>query len=166
MSLILCFGNPLHGDDALGWHVFNRLNQLVSSVKQAPVPTVRFGGISPLDAVSLLEGESFAVIVDALQPSGTPGRVASARVTGAHLSTDHLSLHRFSVADTLAAMKAEGLAVPDIELVTVEAESVTAFDMELSESVARAVEPASLLALDLALAEDSRSGSSEVEALE
>ena len=156
MSLIICFGNPLHGDDAVGWHVYNRLSERLKAIQSTntPEPQLRFGGSSPLDAVRYLQDQQQVVIVDACQPGEAPGRVEYARVERAEYRSDYLSVHRFSIADTLAAMQAEGLELPDIQLVSVEAKTINAFTLELSDEVAAAVEPACEIALKLAAREE------------
>jgi len=69
MIHVLCFGNPWHGDDGFGHHVHRRLagRPLPEHVRLFDV------GTRGLDALHLLKGCRWAVLVDALRAEGPPG---------------------------------------------------------------------------------------------
>jgi hydrogenase maturation protease len=68
-ALIVCIGNSLIADDALGWAVFERLEErrLPQSVR---VEFLELGGIRLLD---ILDGEDLLIVVDAVRLGSDPG---------------------------------------------------------------------------------------------
>lgn len=64
---MVCIGNELVADDAVGHEVYARL---------APVAArVEYCGVGGIDVLALLEGESDLVVVDAVQLGGEPGEL-------------------------------------------------------------------------------------------
>lgn len=68
-ALVLCVGNQLVGDDAFGWHVYQRL----ASAPLPPGVRLRFAGLSGLAILDHVQGEPLMVLVDALRGGGPPG---------------------------------------------------------------------------------------------
>lgn len=66
-AIVVCIGNELIADDAAGFEVYRRLSPLPARVEYLAV-----GGI---DLISLLEGESDLIVVDAVQLGAPPGTV-------------------------------------------------------------------------------------------
>jgi hydrogenase maturation protease len=66
-SIVICIGNELVADDAVGFEVFNRLGQINARLEYCSV-----GGI---DMLQLLNGEENMVVVDAVQFGATPGTI-------------------------------------------------------------------------------------------
>jgi hydrogenase maturation protease len=120
------------GDDAAGLETLERL-------ARAPLPgnveLVACERPSP-ELVDLLSGADVAVVIDALEPAGTPGRVL--RVDPAALRpAGGLSTHALGVAEALALAEALGRGPGRLELVGIEAGEG---DAGLSEPVQRSVE--------------------------
>ena len=68
--LVLCVGNDLRGDDGIGCEIARRL----ASVED-PGRDVRLAEDDALSLMDAWEGYERVLIVDALQPNGSPGRV-------------------------------------------------------------------------------------------
>ena len=66
-AIVVCIGNELVADDAAGFEVYRRLSPFPGRLEYLAV-----GGI---DLISLLEGESDLVVVDAVQLGAAPGTV-------------------------------------------------------------------------------------------
>ena len=137
MRQILCFGNPLHGDDGFGSAVYQRLADL-------PLPDgLRLvdAGTPGLAALALFQDCDEIIIVDALAPGGVPGRIR-------HLMPETIELesslpgHGIGVGYLLRALAALPERTPRIRIIAVETSAVTPFQPGLSDPVARAVDEA------------------------
>lgn len=132
---IVCFGNPLHGDDGLGPAVYARLTErpLAHDVR------VSDAGTAGPAAMALFDGFDRIVVVDASRPAGRPGRVwRPTRETV--LAEATASGHGVGVGHLVRCLEATLDPLPAIDFVAVEAEVVTPFRLGLSEPVARAVD--------------------------
>jgi hydrogenase maturation protease len=66
-TIIICIGNELIADDAVGFEVFNRLSGCNARLEYCSV-----GGI---DLLPMLEGETDLIVVDAVQLGASPGTI-------------------------------------------------------------------------------------------
>lgn len=66
-TIVICIGNELIADDAVGFEIFNRLAGCNARLEYCSV-----GGI---DLLPMLEGETDLVVVDAVQLGAEPGSV-------------------------------------------------------------------------------------------
>lgn len=134
MRHLICFGNDLHGDDGFGGAVCRHLAAL-------PLPAdvrVFEAGTRGLDALVLFEGCDEAILVDASEPAGRPGRLSFPTFdTLAEEST--LPGHGAGVGYLLRALAALG-PLPRLRIVAAEAAALTPFRPGLSTPVASAVE--------------------------
>jgi hydrogenase maturation protease len=137
-TLVVGLGNPILGDDGVGWRVIDELDQLDhgdASLQQACV-----GGLSLME---LLVGYRRAIIVDAIiDPEEEPGSVwckplaAVATRVASHLD----STHDAPLPAAIAAGRAMGADLPtDIEVVGIVIERGDVFGEDLSDDVAAAV---------------------------
>jgi hydrogenase maturation protease len=137
---ILCFGNPLHGDDGFGPAVYQRLASL-------PLPEdlcLIDAGTPGLAALALFRDCDEVVIVDALAPGGVPGKL-SHPLPETIAAEASLPGHGVGVGYLLRALAALPEPAPRIHIIAAEASAVTPFQPGLSEPVARAVEDAVIL---------------------
>jgi len=149
---IVFFGNPLHGDDAVGYHIYNELIQLCQDQQicdKNSAVKLHFAGSSALDAVKYFTDTDSVIVVDAHLPAGKPGKIEILMPDELYSEGDYLSIHRFSVYETIKAMQAEGLDLPEIRLLTVEAKLVNTFSLDMSDEVTAVVKPVSELLLKL-----------------
>jgi hydrogenase maturation protease len=140
-TIVVGLGNPLLGDDGVGWHV-------VEALRQVPVPTeaaVEFdchagGGLALMER---LAGYDRAIVIDAVQlGQGPAGSVTSLPLEALDdPCTGHLaSAHEASLPTALAVGRALGVALPtEVVVIGIEAARVYEFGEGLSPAVARAV---------------------------
>lgn len=138
MRHVIFFGNALHSDDGFGAAVYQRLAAL-----KLPADVRLFeAGTCGLNALALFEGCREAIIVDALQPGGHPGKV-SRLPAGTLLPESSLAGHAAGVGYLLAALAAIGLPQPGI--IAAEAVQLQPFSQGLSQAMQQAVETATRL---------------------
>ena len=137
MRHIICFGNPLHGDDGFGPAVYQRLAAL-------PLPDdVRIfdAGASGPAALALFEDCDEAIIVDAMASGAAPGQIAELPPDAAFIEC-RVSGHGAGVGYLLQALAARTEPTPRIRIIAAEAVRVAPFQPGLSEPVINAVEEA------------------------
>jgi len=115
--LILGLGNPLQGDDGVGCHVAQALEQLDLDNVQ-----VMDGGTPGVGLLNLLEGRRRVILIDAAEMGQPPGTVVRFRPEQVALtgSTQRFSLHRSSVADALALARELDLKLPELVVLGVQ----------------------------------------------
>lgn len=135
--LVVGLGNPILGDDGVGWRVIDALDGLdgEASLQQACV-----GGVSLME---LLVGYRRAIIVDAvIDPGAPPGSVWCRPLSEVETRVaSHLdSTHDAPLPAAIEAGRAMGAELPsDIEVVGIVIERGDVFGEELSDEVAAAV---------------------------
>jgi len=132
---IICFGNPLHGDDGFGPAVYARLaaHHWPDGVR------VSDAGTAGPNALALFEGFDAIVVVDASSPAGHPGRLW--RPTREEVVAEVSAAgHGVGVGHLVRCVEATFDPRPEISFVAVEASQTTPFRMGLSDPVARTVD--------------------------
>jgi hydrogenase maturation protease len=147
--LVVGLGNPILGDDGVGWRVIDELDRVDhpgTSLQQACV-----GGISLME---IMVGYRRAIIVDAvLDPEAVPGSVWRRPLTDVETRiASHLdSSHDASLPAAISAGQAMGAQLPtDIEVVGIVISPEDTFRESLSEAVEAAV-PVAAAAVEEAL---------------
>ncbi len=137
-TLVVGLGNPILGDDGVGWRVIDELDGLTgdaASLQQACV-----GGVSLME---LLVGYRRAIIVDAIiDPTAQPGSVWCKPLSMVETRVaSHLdSTHDAPLPAAIEAGRAIGADLPsEIEVVGIVIERGDVFGEELSDAVAAAV---------------------------
>ena len=137
-TLVVGLGNPILGDDGVGWRVIDALDELdhgEASLQQACV-----GGVSLME---LLVGYRRAIIVDAIiDPGDRPGSVWCKPLSAVETRVaSHLdSTHDAPLPAAIEAGRAMGAELPsDIEVVGIVIERGDVFGEELSDAIAAAV---------------------------
>lgn len=137
-TLVVGLGNPILGDDGVGWRVIDALDGLdhaEASLQQACV-----GGVSLME---LLVGYRRAIIVDAvIDPAERPGSVWRRPLSAVETRVaSHLdSSHDAPLPAAIEAGRAMGAELPtEIEVVGIVIERGDVFAEELSDDVAAAV---------------------------
>lgn len=147
-TLVIGLGNPLLGDDGVGWHVAEQVQHDYKN----PVE-IDFLAVGGLRLMERLVGYDHVIIVDAIttgrQPTGTLYRFSVEDLPdsgGGHLS----SVHDMTLQTALRLGHALGLHLPDnIWVIGVEAEQTHDFSEELTWRVAAAVPSAALMVIEL-----------------
>lgn len=137
-TLVVGLGNPILGDDGVGWHVIDELDRKYhgdASLQQACV-----GGVSLME---IMVGYRRAIIVDAIiDPGATPGSVWCRPLAEVETRiASHLdSTHDAPLPAALEAGRAVGAELPaDIEVVGIVIERGDVFGEVLSDVVEAAV---------------------------
>lgn len=140
-TLIIGLGNPILGDDGVGW----RVSQAVANHLQDRDPTVEVDWLS-VGGLSLMErliGYQRAIIVDSMQTEGgTAGEVTVFPLeTLPDRAAGHTTaIHDASLQTALALGRQMEAALPEtIMVVAVEAERIFDFSEALSPAVAAAI---------------------------
>jgi hydrogenase maturation protease len=165
--LVIGLGNPVRGDDGVGWRVVEALEDRLAAVgatEGAGGPELDRLAVGGLALMERLVGYERAILVDSLQEGLAPGTVTCrplhelAGGPAAHLDSSHDA----SLGAALAAGRALGATLPsDITVVGVEVRETNVFSDRLSPAVEAAVPAAVELLADLLLpapGEAARSG--------
>ncbi len=132
---ILCIGNEIMGDDALGFHVAQRLKDV--AIKRVEVVYTSVAGFDLLDSVT---GPDELIVVDTIQT----GRVKPGTITeigeGDLGGVPAGALHGIGLADVLAAGRKLGMPVADnVKIFVVEAADALTVGGEMHPDVSKAV---------------------------
>jgi len=146
-TLIIGLGNPILGDDGVGWKVAERVRQRLESgagdlrdLSDVDVNCVSLGGLSLMEQ---MVGYERAIVVDSMQTG--QGEAGDVRIFKLEEMQNPFLGHSASTHDTSLIIALEtgrkmGLKLPDeVIIVAVEAIRVYDFSEELSLPIASAV---------------------------
>ena len=146
-TLIIGLGNPILGDDGVGWRVVEEVGRLL------PYQEIAFVSLGGLSLMERLIGYDRAIIVDALQTGN--GRIGSVSVCALedlpNFSSGHTTAaHDTSLQTALDLGRKMGVELPDeIIVVGVQAQQVYDFSDELTSPIAESVPEAVTAVLNL-----------------
>ena len=158
-TLIIGLGNPILGDDGVGWVVAEQVRAALSNPQSQilnpqsiEVDCASLGGLSLMERLTDAER---VILVDAIftgtQPVGTVSRFLLDELPD--LSAGHsASAHDTSLRNALHVGRDMDILLPkdeDVTIVTIEADNVYDFSQELSPAVAAAVPVALKSVLEL-----------------
>jgi hydrogenase maturation protease len=153
-TIIIGLGNPILGDDSVGWRVAEQVRQHIQQ-SGAPNPELEVDCLA-LGGISLMErmvGYDRAILIDALTTGQKPvGSVFCFSIDDLpDLAADHMTaVHDASLPTALKLGQAMGAHLPlTIDIVGIETISVYDFSEELSAPVAQAVPQAVAKVLEL-----------------
>jgi hydrogenase maturation protease len=149
-TLIVGLGNPILGDDGIGWRVAQKLQDSGKLPKGVDVVYLAVGGISLMEA---LVGYAKALIIDAITTNNAPvGTVRSFLLEDlSSPSAGHLSsVHDTSLQNAMQIGRDLKLELPaEIIVISIEAMKIYDFSEELSPEVAAAIPEAMRITLEL-----------------
>ena len=166
-TLIIGLGNPILGDDGVGWKVAEQVKQRIESdaryhmpmrplwskiVHRVPSAEVDCAALGGLSLMERLVGYQRVILVDSMETGQSPE--GSVRVFPLEALTNPSTGHSTAVHDTslitaLEVGRKMGLELPEsVRVVAVEAKNVYDFSEELSPAVAAAVPLAVQAVLD------------------
>lgn len=153
-TLIVGLGNPILGDDGIGWKVAEAVNaRLMADNGRFPAIEVDCLSLGGLSLMERLIGYQRVIIIDAIQTSsGQCGDVYTLNLNALpDLSAGHTTaVHDTSLQTALQLGRTMGAILPDdIQVVAIEAERVYDFSDELTPPVAAAIPAATQTVLDL-----------------
>jgi hydrogenase maturation protease len=158
-TLIIGLGNPILGDDGVGWVVAEQVQAVLSNrpssiVKRQSIEVdcASLGGLSLMER---LTGAERVILIDSIftgsKPAGTVSQFTLSTLPD--LSAGHsASAHDTSLRNALNVGRGMDIPLPEDENVTIiaiEAKAVYDFSQELSPPVAAAVPAALKKVLDL-----------------
>lgn len=167
-TLVIGLGNPILGDDGVGWKVAETVKERLNTefrfrLPVRPVGTRSIHYLSPVDVdcfslggLSLMErllGYERAILIDSMETGQGP--VGSVRTFPLASLPDPVAGHSSSAHDTslvtaLKTAESIGADIPSqVDIVAVEARNVYDFSEELSPPVAAAVAEAVQAVFDL-----------------
>ena len=154
-TLIVGLGNPILGDDAIGWRVAEVVEARLREETDLDAAGIEFDYLS-LGGLSLMErfiGYERAIIVDSIQTAaGEQGQVFTFNLEALpDLSAGHTTAaHDTSLQTALALGRQMGAELPgEVQVVAVEADRVFDFSNELTPAVAAAIPEATEAVLAL-----------------
>ena len=139
-TLIIGLGNPILGDDGVGWKVAMEVSLVSGGWSSVEVDTAALGGLSLMER---LLGYERVVLVDSMETGQNP--VGSVQVFPLASLSDPMAGHSASTHDTslmtaLQTAKQIGASIPTrVDVVAIEAQNVYDFSEELTPPVAAAV---------------------------
>ena len=151
-TLVIGLGNPILGDDGVGWTVAEEVARRTKNNPDVEVDCLSLGGLSLMER---LTGFTRVVLVDAIYTGRQPsGAVQSFPLSSlSDLSAGHTTAaHDTSLRTALNVGRSMNVSLPEDENVTVvsiEAEKVYDFSETLSPPVAAAVPEAVRVVLEI-----------------
>jgi len=140
--LIIGLGNPILGDDGVGWVIAQQVAQKCSGDPRVEVDCLSLGGLSLMER---MVGYKRVILIDSIHTGQHPvGSVNSFPLSDLpDLSAGHTTAaHDTSLRTALNVGRSMDIMLPedeDVQVVAIEAENVYDFSDELSQPVAAAV---------------------------
>jgi hydrogenase maturation protease len=141
-TLVIGLGNPILGDDGVGWRVVEEIARKTANRPEVEVDCVSLGGLSLMER---LTGCERVIMVDSIftgeKPIGTVSQFALSDIPD--LTAGHsASAHDTSLHNALNVGRSMDIPLPrdeDVLIVAIEAENVYDFSETLSPPVEAAV---------------------------
>lgn len=147
--LVVGLGNPILGDDGVGWKVAEEVQKQLPPDSSVDVDFLSLGGISLMEH---LIGYEHAILVDAFALKEPIGSILVLKLSDLpNYSAFHTtSAHDTSLQNAIELGRCMGAQLPeDIEIVGISTKHIYDFSEELSPPVADAVPQAAQIVLDL-----------------
>ncbi|HON77803.1 MAG TPA: HyaD/HybD family hydrogenase maturation endopeptidase [Spirochaetota bacterium] len=143
--LVLGIGNILQGDDGLGVHIVNRIEE--SGISLPDDVEIIDGGTAGFDLLPLMQGRDRIIVVDAMRGEGTPGSIYRFKPENAVETRSGVSLHEVGLMEVIRTLRLLG-SNPDIEIIGIIPEDIETTDIKISAAVQNAIPKAIELILD------------------
>ena len=149
-TLIIGLGNPILGDDGVGWKVVEEVKSAINHQLSVEIDTAALGGLSLMERML---GYERVIIVDSMETGDSP--VGSVSVFPLDSLSDPMAGHSASTHDAtlmtaLRTAEQLGADIPkQVDIVAIEAKNVYDFGEELSPQVAAAVPQAVTKVIEL-----------------
>ena len=148
-TLVVGLGNPILGDDGVGWKVAEKVKKQLPPETSVDVDCLSLGGISLMEH---LIGYDRAILVDAFALDEPLGSILVLKLSDLpNYSAFHTTnAHDTSLQNAIKFGRALGAPLPDdVTVVGIATKHVYDFSEELSPPVEEAVPQASRIVLDL-----------------
>jgi hydrogenase maturation protease len=148
-TLVVGLGNPILGDDGVGWKIAEDVKKQVPADAPVDVSYLSLGGISLMEH---LIGYDHAVLIDAFALEEPIGSILVLKLSDLpNYSAFHTtSSHDTSLQNAIELGRSMGAHLPDeVEIVGIATTRIYDFSEELSPPVAEAIPFASRIVIDL-----------------
>jgi hydrogenase maturation protease len=151
-TLIIGLGNPILGDDGVGWRVVEEIARKTANIPEVEVDCVSLGGLSLMER---LTGYERTILIDSIFTGEKPvGSISQLTLNDLpDLTAGHsASVHDTSLRNALNVGRSMEIPLPrdeDVLIVAIEAENVYDFGETLSPAVEAAVPIAVQAVLEL-----------------
>ncbi|HEY5730450.1 MAG TPA: hydrogenase maturation protease [Anaerolineales bacterium] len=148
-TLIVGLGNPILGDDGVGWKVAEEVCKHLPEALRVDVECLSLGGISLMEH---LIGYDRAILVDAFEMDAPAGSISVLKLSQLpNYSAFHItSAHDTSLQKAMDLGREMGAHLPDdVMIVGIATEHIHDFTEDLSPPVARVVPCVVKIVLDL-----------------
>jgi hydrogenase maturation protease len=149
-TIIIGLGNPILGDDGVGWRVAEEVHRQIDPALHIDVDYLSLGGISLMEH---LIGHDRAVLIDAFFSDEEPGSIKVSRLEEIpNYSAFHItSVHDTSLQNAMKLGRDLGANLPeDVIVVGITTKHVYDFSQELSPPVEKAISKAAEIVVELA----------------
>jgi hydrogenase maturation protease len=130
--LIVGYGNPLRGDDGLGWHAA----QILADILNDEAHILKLHQLMP-ELAELVSRTEFAIFIDAAV-EGVPGQIISRAVVPGYRASSQPFTHQFDLPTLLACAQSLYGHCPQAVLFTITGESFGLTE-EISATVSKAL---------------------------
>jgi hydrogenase maturation protease len=149
-TIVIGLGNPILGDDGVGWQIAQRLQQRSDFPSDIEIDCLSLGGISLMER---LIGYDRAILIDSFvthhHPIGTLSCFSLDQLPNRALGHTY-SAHDTTLQNALKIGQDLGVQLPrEITVVAVEAQNVYDFSEQLTPQVAAAIPNAVQMIIDL-----------------
>jgi hydrogenase maturation protease len=149
-TIVIGLGNPILGDDGVGWHIAQRVQQHKNFPSGIDVDYLSLGGISLMER---LIGYERAILIDAIctkkDPIGTLSNFSLEQLTDQPVGHTY-SAHDTTLQNAIKIGRDLGVQLPgEITVVAVEAQNVFDFSEQLTPEVANAIPHAVQMVLNI-----------------
>ncbi|HUI87594.1 MAG TPA: hydrogenase maturation protease [Anaerolineales bacterium] len=139
-TLVIGLGNPILGDDGVGWKVAQQLGGLIDRHSAVEIDCASLGGLSLMERML---GYQHVILIDSMDtgqdPQGCVKVFPLADLENPYAGHS-ASAHDASLSTALQAARSIGAEIPSrVEVVSIEAQNVYDFSVSLSPPVEQAV---------------------------
>lgn len=148
-TIVIGLGNPILGDDGVGWRVAEEVRQTIDPCMQVDVECLSLGGLSLMEH---LIGYERVILIDAFISDEEPGSIHVSKLSDLpNYSAFHItSAHDTSLQDAIKLGKSLGAKLPvDVTVVGITANYVYDFSEELSQPVRDSVQKATKIVINM-----------------
>jgi hydrogenase maturation protease len=148
-TIVIGLGNPILGDDGVGWCVAEELKHRIQPEMKVDVDCLSLGGISLMEH---LIGYERAILIDALISENEPGSIIVSKLNDLpNYSAFHVtSAHDTSLQNAIKLGKSLGAKLPDdVTVVGISAKYAYDFSEELSQPVQDSVQKATKIVINM-----------------
>ena len=139
-TLVIGLGNPILGDDGVGWKVAAEVKSAINHQMPVEIDTAALGGLSLMERML---GYERVIIIDSMETGQSPDGSVSVFPLASlpdPMAGHSASTHDATLMTALRTAEQLGADIPkQVDIVAIEAENVYDFSEELSPPVAAAV---------------------------